>query len=490
VEGKKKMSRFLAAIATLVLTGGISLAFHSDSPPPVVFQVSPPLGQDVLLVQSFTGTEALSQLFRFEMEFLSENLSIDLRVPFQQSITVGLDLSNGQTRFVNGFVSRFEQAGLLPGGNRALYRVEIVPWLWFLTRTSDSRIFQEKSVPDILQQIFEEHGFPDFTFQLQGQYPNRDFTVQYRETDFNFVSRLMEEEGIYYFFRHEDGRHTMVLADSAGAHQPFPGFEQIPYTGPGSIVPQAFLGSIFGWSHRYGFISGKFAQTDYNFETPSANLLTTATSAVDLPRIQNFELYEYPGGYGDITRGQSLAQIRTQEEDLRHNTVSGAADARGLAAGFTFTLTDHPQPGENRAYLITSVQHQVQPDPTTGNFVYHNSFTCIPDSVPFRPTRVTPKPVITGAQTAVVVGPAGEEIFTDQFGRVKVQFHWDREGKKDENSSGWIRVAHPWAGKGWGIVHIPRIGQEAVITFEEGDPDRPLILGRVYNAEDLPPAPF
>jgi type VI secretion system secreted protein VgrG len=446
--------------------------------------ISTPLGKDTLLLRGFTGTEAISQLFHFDLDLLSENDSIKLQDLVGKNVTLRIFDAEGAERHWNGFISRFSQGS--QDRRLTAYRAQMVPWLWFLTRTADCRIFQNKTVPDIIQKIFSDLKFQDFELRLYGSFTPRDYCVQYRETDFNFVSRLMEEEGIYYYFKHEDAKHVLVLANDPAAHQACPGQPKARYDFRGGAVQYEDV--ITEWHYQEEFRTGAWAQTDYNFETPSTSL------AVAVNGKNPYEIYEYPGEYRVRGDGDRLARIRLQEQSTPCVVSQGSSGCRHFNSGFQFTLEDHYRKDLNKAYLLTSVRHaatqhdyQVSGSGNGEELTYQNSFECIPFSTPFRPQRVTPQPFVQGCQTAVVVGPGGEEIYTDKHGRVKVQFHWDREGKKNENSSCWIRVSHPWAGQGWGAVSIPRIGQEVIVAFLEGNPDEPIIVGRVYNAEQMPP---
>jgi type VI secretion system secreted protein VgrG len=442
-----------------------------------------PFGEDALLLTSFNGTEEISRLFNYQLEMLSEKDSIDAADIVGKDVTWSIQHLDSDPRIFNGVVSRFAASGRLIRGLRA-YRAVVVPWLWFLTRSANCRIFQKKSVPDIIQAVFDDLGFSDYEIALKGSYAPWEYCVQYRETAFNFVSRLMEQEGIFYFFRHEDGKHTLVLADRKTAYQECPD-SQVKYS-EGSLSAN----HITSWEHAYEFRPGKWAQTDYNFETPSTNLLASTNTLIELPNIGNFEIFDYPGEYEVKGDGDALAKVRMQEEEVPYNVVRGSSQCATFTPGSKFTLeTGDVEAESGKSYVITAIQHSATDTsfgPSTAPSSYRNQFTCIPDSVPFRPARTTPKPTTAGVQTAVVVGPAGEEIYTDKYSRVKVQFFWDREGKRDENSSCWIRVATAWAGKGWGQLNIPRIGHEVVVQFLEGDPDRPLIIGGVYNAENMP----
>jgi type VI secretion system secreted protein VgrG len=446
--------------------------------------ISTPLGKDVLLLRGFTGSEAISHLFNFDLDLLSENNSISFQDVVGKSVTLRIYDTNGSERYWNGFISRFSQGA--QDRRLTMYRAQMVPWLWFLTRTADCRIFQNQKVPDIIQKIFTDLKFHDFKLRLYGEFEPRDYCVQYRETDFNFVSRLMEEEGIFYYFTQEDGKHTLVLANDPAAHDPCPHQKTARYDFRGGNI--AYEDVVTELSYQEEFRTGAWAQTDYNFETPSASLAVTVNGK------NPYEIYEYPGEHLVRPDGDRLAKIRLQEQSVPGAVIQGGSGCRYFTSGYQFKLEDHYRANLNQAYVLTSVRHMAtqgasyQVGGAGGEeLTYRNSFDCIPFSTPYRPPRVTPEPFVQGCQTAVVVGPGGEEIYTDKYGRVKVQFHWDREGKKNENSSCWIRVSHPWAGQGWGAVSIPRIGQEVIVDFLEGDPDQPIIVGRVYNAAQMPP---
>jgi type VI secretion system secreted protein VgrG len=449
-----------------------------------VLTATTPLGKDVLLLTAFTGQEELSRLFVYQLDFLSEKHDLDAKDIVGKPVSWTVQPINGTPRHFSGIVSRFAAGGSGSRGLRA-YRAEVVPWLWLLTRAADCRIFQKKTVPQVIQQVFKDLGFSDFKTDLKGSYPQSDYCVQYRETHFQFVSRLMEEEGIFYFFQHEAGKHTLILADHKGAYKDCPE-KEVEYSNSG-VTPR----KIHSWEHLYEFRTGKWAQTDYNFETPSTSLLTNSKTVLKVPGIDKFEVFDYPGRYDKKADGDPLTKVRMEEMEAGFDTVRGAGTCSTFTPGGKFTLAGHDFVAEKKGYVITSISHSGRDDSyITGpgsKQTYDNSFTCIPDAVVYRPERRTPRPVVHGPQTAVVVGPKGEEIYTDKYGRVKVHFFWDRQGTKDENSSCWVRVAENWAGKNFGMVFNPRIGQEVVVDFLEGDPDRPIITGRVYNAEQMPP---
>jgi type VI secretion system secreted protein VgrG len=451
--------------------------------------VSSPLGDDVLLFRAMTANEQLGHLFQFDLDLLSEDDQINIPDILGQNLTVRLALPGDETRYFNGVVSRFSHLG--SEGKLAHYQATVRPWLWFLTRTADCRIFQEMTVPDIIKEVFREHGFTDFEEELSATYRTWTYCVQYRETDFNFVSRLMEQEGIYYYFKHEESKHVLVLADSIGAHDAFPGYEEIPFFPEVDDKASEDRDRFFEWSLAQEVQPGSCASNDFDFEKPKADL--AALAAISREHTQaEFEVYDYPGEYSETSDGDEYVRSRIEELHARYEQVQGSANARGLAAGALFTLTDCPREDQNREYLITSAQHNLELDAYGtggggGGELYSCTLTAIASSQQYRSPRTSQKPAVQGPQTAIVVGKSGEEIWTDKYGRVKVQFHWDRYGKADENSSCWVRVASVWAGKNWGGVQIPRIGQEVIVEFLEGDPDRPIITGRVYNADNMPP---
>ena len=452
--------------------------------------IDTPLGEDVLLLQSFRGTETISHLFRFQLLVLSENPSVSPTQIIGKRVNICLVLGGGTVRYINGFVSRFAQEA----GDRRFsrYWMEVVPWFWFLSRTADCRIFQNMTIPDIVTQVFRDHGFNDFKNSLQGSFDQREYVVQYRETTFNFLSRLMEQYGIFYFFEHEKNKHTLVLANSPNIHAPCPvqSKARLDYTEGANLRGED---TVHTWHLEQDLRPGKYALTDYNFETPATSLLANENTVVNVGGNERFEIFDYPGIYKKKAAGESLTKLRMQEEEANHLIATGSSNCRTFVPGYKFDLSGHALSDLNKPYVLTQIQHSASVGASYsgsgGNSeeTYSNTFGCIPLSVPFRPQRLTPKPIVQGPQTAVVVGPPGEEIYPDKYGRVKVQFFWDRLGKKNENSSCWARVSQPWAGKNWGAISIPRIGQEVIVDFLEGDPDRPIITGRVYNDDQMPP---
>jgi type VI secretion system secreted protein VgrG len=446
-------------------------------------KVKTALGADELLLSSFSGVEAVSRPFAFTLELLSTNAAVNPASVLRTPVTVMLVLPDGGRRFIHGIVNRFVQLG--QRDDLTFYRAEVVPWLWFLSRSSDCRIFQNLSVPGIVEKVFKDQGYSDFEIKCTKSYPKREYCVQYRETHLDFVSRLLEEEGIFYFFQHEDGKHTLVLADSPSAVQPCPGQPSarlaLQAAGPSEDLVTEF-------EREHAIETGKITLRDFDPLQPALRLEGTVAGA------EKEEQYDYPGNFTVLDEGERYARLRLAEAEARQHVVRGGGTCRGMQAGYRVELKEHYRKEVNQAYQLLEVRHDARAGDyrawDTEPLEYVNTFVAIPHSVPYHPPRRTARPGPVGHQTAVVVGKAGEEIWTDKHGRVKVQFHWDREGKKDENSSCWVRVSSSWAGKNWGAVHIPRIGQEVVVEFLEGDPDRPLIIGRVYNADHVPPYPL
>jgi type VI secretion system secreted protein VgrG len=452
------------------------------------FRLKTPLGDDALLLDSFTGWERVSTPYRYTLRVLTGDPNVKMKDLMGKPAVLSLRLDEDKERHIHGHISRMK---LLESGEdgMAVYEAEMVPWLWFLTLYSNCKIFQNKSVPDIVEQVFKDRGFTDYTLNLQGSFPPREYCVQYRETDFNFVSRLLEDEGIFYFFEQSESKHTLVLGNSTNAFAACPDMSVVRYQP--SVGGRLDEDTIAGIEHEYRVNTGKASLTDYDFEKPDTDLYATLAGAAEGRGRQEGEYYDSPGLYQSKADGDKYARNRLEEREAQLVTVRGNGNVMAFQCGYKFTLKEHFRDEANQDYsLIALQQHGRNTSYSSGPeepFEYSNSFECIPNSVPFRPPRLARKPVIHGSQTAVVVGKAGEEIWPDAYGRVIVQFFWDREGHGDEKSSCWIRVAQGWAGKKWGSIYIPRIGQEVVVSFEEGDPDRPLITGSVYNKDQEVP---
>src|SRR5829696_965352 len=480
-----------------------------------LLEIRTPLGDNFLLISRFEAVEGISQLFRIEAELLHEETAagyephvVDPKSLLGKSVTILVNARDGESREFTGIVNEFTQ------GTRhtrfSHYKISIVPHVWLLTQKHQSRIFQQKNVPDILKKVFE--GF-EFKFALQTTYEPRNYCVQYRETDFDFASRLMEEEGIFYYFEHTDGKHKIVFGDSPQAHPDCPGISEIPF-----FVeigdPDDFVSSVNTFLADYRLQSGKVTLWDYNFQLPTNRLVNELTTALSYGDNHKLEIDDYPGGYARKYGGISssggdqagelnkiFADGRATTKDVLESldsgciTVAGRSDWCALTVGHRFELIQHPNSALDGKYTILTATHSAEQHPTytpTDRIPepYTNQFTCLGQGAGkpgFVPPIRTPKPIVHGSQTAFVVGPGGEEIYTDKYGRVKVQFHWDREGKVDESSSCWIRVAQTWSGNKWGTMFIPRVGMEVVVDFLEGDPDRPIITGCVPNPQAMPP---
>ena len=455
-----------------------------------LLSITTPLGRDTLLVSSFDATESLSRMFRFTADLLSENDNIDPAKIIGEKVAVTLELPDGEERYFHGIVSRFSWVGR--DEEFTSYRLEMSPWLWFLTRQADCRVFQSQTIPDVIKKVFDDAGYHDYDFDLlEGEFDKWEYCVQYRETHFNFVSRLLEQYGISYFFRHEKGRHVLVLANTPSA------FEPCEHQATAEFLPvnQSHDATDFveHWTREDVLHTGRYALNDYDFKDPKTKLLVSADAVKSVGPSDDFEFYDFPGEYSEKSGvGEPLAKARMEEIEAGREVYSGSTSCRAFSAGVKFKLQGHrDRKAFNAEYLLTEVHHSA----SVGSFgsgdgpqtSYSNRVTALLGNVHVRPQRITPKPIVQGLQTAVVVGPKGDEIHTDDYGRIRVQFFWDRYGKRDEKSSCYVRVSHPLAGRRWGFSAIPRIGQEVVVAFMEGDPDEPLVIGTVYNADQMPP---
>ncbi|NHB05782.1 type VI secretion system tip protein VgrG [Burkholderia cepacia] len=452
-----------------------------------VFTLDSPHGDD-LKFHTLDGSDELGRLFEFRIEALADSHSLSLKDMLGKPVTVRIEQQDMSTRYLNGIVARASLAG-----RRAerYYGYELIvrPWLWLATRRSDCRIFQNKTVPEIVQEVLSTYGFP-IESHLAETYVPRDYCVQYNETDAAFVSRLMEFEGIYYWFRHAEDTHTLMLSDAMSSHTALPGYETIPYIARDRTAI-ADEEHIDGWLPAQEVSVGKHQTTDYDYTKPRADL---SSQKVD-PRghdHDSFASFEWPGGYRDDAPGAHYSRVRLEEQQAEHERASADTDVRGAAPGYLFTLAHCPRADQNREYLIVRCQYRFQENAYASDqgaeAVVHQTMMLVqPSSLPYRSPRDTPRPRTSGPQTATVVGPPGEEIWTDQYGRVKLQFRWDRYGQSNQDSSCWVRVSSPWAGGGFGGVQIPRVGDEVVVDFLNGDPDEPIVTGRVYNGEKMPP---
>lgn len=462
--------------------------------------------------------EGMSRLTEMTVSFQSKTKDLDLTQFVGKKMLVHLSTKEKNVRDFGGICTSVENLGLRAGVRQ--YVAEVRPWFYFLTRTTDCRVFQNLTTKAIVEQIFGEYGFTDYAFKLSENYDERQYCVQYRESDYAFICRLLEQEGIYFFFDTKSGSETpdqLTFCDSKSSHKPVPEFSEVAFHAR-SNADNRREDHITEWAASRNFTSGKVTIDDYEFFAPKADKATSeAAPKRDFPR-NDLELYDVPGrfrGEGNTPkdkpvtsegdRAQRRARVRLEAETVRHKTWRGSSGVRTMGVGHSFKLTDHPDKEAKKEYLVTEAVHYVQTDmdvaddPTDYDikeknleipeglkgFAYGATVEAIDIADPYRAPQRTPWPVMTGLQTAVVVGPRDEEIYTDDYGRIRVQFHWDREGKMDETSSCWVRVATPWAGKTWGFAAVPRIGQEVIIQFEEGDPGRPMCIGMLYN-EDNP----
>lgn len=495
------------------------------------------LGDDVLLLRKAVVYEELGRAFRIEIEAFTENQTVDFSKIVGTNVTLRVNSQyTKDIRYFNGIVTKF--AALSHSKQVSTYHMTLSPWLALLSRSSDCRIFQNKTIPDIIKDVFRENGFADFEDALKESYETREYVVQYRESTFNFVSRLMEEEGIYYYWKHENGKHTLMLSDERGSHEPFPNYAKIPFYEWSNVKRSQEY--IWQWHFQQEIQPGQFDVLDYDFDHVSQDMTGKAT--IDRDHAQaKFQMYDYPVGYTKPSFAAPKSKVRLNEHQSGFETIKAVGDAIGHAVGYLFTINELPWDNwNNKEYLVVSAVHTIEapafesapagaapstssrsipaspaaglrPLPPTpiaataaptaaattaapaksgdGRMPYKVEFTAIPVEQTFAPRRTSAKPLISGPQTAFVVGPSGEEIYTDKYGRIRVQFHWDRnpDKKNNEDLSCWMRVAQVWAGKQWGTSFIPRVGHEVVVGFLEGDPDRPIVIGSVYNSANMPP---
>ncbi len=453
--------------------------FHSDA-----------LSSAGLRVHQFTGRESLSQPFEFQIDLVCDDPDLDLDAPIGQPayLTLRGRFFDGSrySRYVHGVIERFRQVGA--GIRHSRYQATLVPTIKPLAFTRNSRIFQKQSSPDVTQKVLQDDKVPSdwVSTLLHGSYGARDYCVQYQESDLDFIQRLWEEEGIFYFFEHESDKDKLVLGDGGHAFSELPAYSEAEFRDK----PHLHEECLFEFRPESALRPGATVLRDFKFKQPTLDMEVSAQAG----KFADYKMYFFPGEYVDPALGKQYAKMRLEELQCQKNRYVGAGSVRAMLPGYKFTLAGHRRSDCNQEYLIVAVEHHGTQPGALGEegeakqeASYKNRVECIPAKVPFRASRNTPRPSIGGVQTALVVGPPGEEIHCDEHGRVKVQFHWDREGKKDDNSSCWIRVSQPWGGSGQGGIFIPRVGQEVVVQFLEGDPDRPLIVGRVYNGENPVP---
>ncbi|MEZ2588487.1 type VI secretion system Vgr family protein [Pantoea agglomerans] len=456
-------------------------------------RITAQLPADGLLFHTLKGTETLSRPFVLTVELLATDARIDRHALLGKPVTFTLP-TNGlmnalSPRYLNGKITRVAvRSQELSGTRYAVYELTVEPDLWPMKRDRNLRIFQSQTVPQIVQTLLKEYGVNVET-RLAGSYRVWEYCVQYQESSLDFISRLMELEGIYYFFRHEADKHTLVLCDAPDQHQAFPGYETIAYhvTPSGGVVTEE---GISQWSLAESVTPGIYSTDDYDFRKPNAWMLQARQNPAS-PVPGSVDVYDWPGHFVDHSHGESYARIRQEVWQAEHHSVSGSGTATGIAPGFTFSIINAPHFSDNGEYLVTSATYDFAENAyasgDTGDSRHNIHFTVLPSSVTYRTPPETAWPKTHGPQTAKVVGPKGESIWTDRYGRVKVKFHWDRLAKGDDTSSCWVRVSSAWAGQGFGGVQIPRVNDEVVVDFINGDPDRPIITGRVYNEASMPP---
>lgn len=448
-----------------------------------------PLAGDLLFCR-LEGEDGLSLGAEYRLLALSRRGDIGADELLGRPMSVQLRAPSGNRREFNGIAAAFEQGA--SRGRLYEYRIMLRPWTWLLTRTSDCRIFQDKTTREIIAEVFADHELADYRFELGEDCPSRPYCVQYRESDFDFVTRLMEQDGMHGYWLHQSGRHTLVIADGGHLHESVAGDGMVSFleSGPSSSHQ---LEGIRRWSRSAEIQTGRCVLRDFDFEKPRADLQVSADALRPAPNCPPAELerFDFPGRYVQRSDGERLARVRVESLQQRHEHFHAEGNAPGLASGRRFALQDHPHQDPKKQFLVSAASYwvvdQAQESGTAEEELFRVKLQALPADQPFTPERRSQRPLITGPQTAIVVGRAGEEIHTDRYGRIKVQFHWDRYGNRDESSSCWIRVAQPWAGQNWGMIAIPRVGQEVVVEFLDGDPDRPIVTGRVYNAEQLPP---
>lgn len=446
-----------------------------------------PLGQDILIPTSFEGVEKLSDLFNFKISAISTNQNITPEQLLGQPVTLSISRPNSDSRVFNGIVTTFSASYAVVSNLRA-YELVLRPKAWLLTKTSDCKIFQNMTVIQITDSIFSDNQITNYKMQgITGSYPPMDYCVQYQETDFDFLCRIWAEVGIYFYFYYSNNEHTLVLSDSVSGY--FDCLDANVIHAP-SIQNDTIC--ISKWDNDSVFVSGKYTLNDYNFEQPTTNLTATTVTTLSNSQFKSWELYNYPGNYTQKSDGQNLSRYRMEQIESTYATAKGEGNYRGFTPGAKFTMAQHEvKSEENKQYVLLSVEHTAKDESHVGNATrvssYSNKFEAIPATTIFRPPPITRRPLIPGPQTAEVVGPSGEDIYCDNYGRIKVQFHWDRDGQNNENSSCWIRVAQVFAGANWGTIYTPRIGMEVIVIFLDGDPDQPMVVGSVYNADNMPP---
>mgnify|MGYP001065305598 CR=1 FL=1 len=443
----------------------------------------------VLHFLSMKGKEGLSQLYSFEVELVAKTYMLDCRDALGKSLSLQIETKNSVPRFMHGVITKFELVGReMLNSKYYIYKATVSPLLWYATKNKEYKIFQNQTVLDIVQEVLGEYGLEIELKLGRGAYRTWEYCVQYDETDFDFISRLLEHEGLYYWFKMFKGKHTMVITDHNSLHEPYTGYGMFTYYDPNEQVSDD-KEHVSDWHVISEIASGAYATDDYDFKKSRASIDSRDSLGTEATAGSN-EVFEWLGGYVEQDDGDYYSMVRQEELRVERDIIHAVANIRAVKPGRIFKLRNHPRSKENKTYLCVSAEYDFQvAGYSTGTQrpdKFSIAFKALPINTQFRKKRETPKPKTYGPQTAKVVGPAGEEIWTDKYGRVKVQFHWDRYGQSDEDSSCWVRVSSPWAGSGFGALQIPRINQEVIVDFIGGNPDRPIIIGRVNNDANMP----
>lgn len=447
-------------------------------------------GGQELLLESFVGQEGLSTDFGFQLELISEDPSVKLKSAIGQPATIEIELATGGSRYINGHVLSFGNNG--SDGGMSRYSAYVGSWLSLLEQRYDSQIYQDLTVEQVVSKVFSRYdGIAKYEFRVNRTLKPHSYITQYRESDSHFVKRLLEHEGLFFYFEHTADSHTLIVMDDSTVLTPLPEQPQIRFH-TASVTENS--DSITHWTSAREFQPAKISVQTFDYRQPNNRIPVTMNSLNQQGDAPSYELYDYMGQYthGSPADGEILVRNRIEALELKGKTFFGSSNCRALRPGYTFELTQHYEhdagAAEDRQFLIMTVEHRGSNNYTTGSQAgYANKFYCVRKKIKFRPQLDTLKPEITGPQTAIIVGPPGEEIYTDEMGRVKVQFHWDRYGQFDDKSSCWVRVAQTGASGGFGSMQIPRVGDEVVVVFLDGNPDRPLIMGSLYNSQNTPP---
>lgn len=451
--------------------------------------VSCALGNDTFLLGRMSGQDELGRLSIYQLELLSERADVQAEQLLGTELSIGVPLVTGAFRYFHGYVTRFAHTGFQ--GRMACYQLTLRPWLWFLTRAQQNRIFQQLNVTDVIRKVLQAYDVAAFRLLSEAALPVMDYCVQYRETDFDFVSRLMEENGFYYFFEHSETAHTLVITDSPSEFHSLDGYESVPFVPQGGLARDREGMQV--WEASAEIQTGSWAATDFNYETPSAGLLSRSKIEADLDSHAGYEFFDYPGRHATEQEGRDRVRVRMESLYAQYARVQAQSNARGLGSGTLFALEQHPFSTYNVSYLVVSARYAI----TAGGYQtgdgggmhYACELACVPASVTWRSACLTPRPIVYGPQTAIVVhgqSSSASDVM-DAHGRIKVRFHWDQAGGNNEYKSCWIRVAQATAGNGWGHFFIPRPDQEVVVEFLDGNPDRPIVTGVVHNFEMNPP---